>query len=361
MTTAGVGGGAVHVGVNLNNREALIAPDYGVADLLDLGQTAERAGFDSVWVGDSLVARPRYEPLVLLAALAQRTQSVQLGTACLVTTLRNPVQLAQAWSTLDVVSNGRTVLGACAGNIAEEGVKKEFEILGLDHRRRMARFEEGLAILRSLLSDGRVTHHGREFSLDDVAFSTGVEPQPLLPLQKRPPIWVVANPSIGAAEARRVSGAAARVATLGDGWLTCCRASHPEEVSDFVSALGRIRSLDGFEVAYQVTTTLGDSSADAFGEQSRYIGAYYPGFRDAVQLGDWGPSGTADTVAAWFRAFREAGVTTFICRFASLDQAGQLERFAREVLPAVRGVPQPNGGRDASTDVPTSEHEAWAR
>lgn len=102
----------MQVGVNLNNREALIAPDYGVSQLLALAERAESAGFDSVWVGDSLIARPRYEPLVLLAALAQRTQSLRLGTACLVTTLRNPVQLAQAWATLDVLSNGRMVLGA---------------------------------------------------------------------------------------------------------------------------------------------------------------------------------------------------------------------------------------------------------
>jgi alkanesulfonate monooxygenase SsuD/methylene tetrahydromethanopterin reductase-like flavin-dependent oxidoreductase (luciferase family) len=92
--TPGAEHGAVRVGVNLNNREALIAPEYGVRGLVELGEKAERAGFDSLWVGDSLVARPRYEPLVLLAALAERTRSVSLGTACLVTTLRNPVQLA---------------------------------------------------------------------------------------------------------------------------------------------------------------------------------------------------------------------------------------------------------------------------
>ncbi len=361
MTIARTGDGAVHVGVNLNNREALIAPGYGVSGLLALGEVVERAGFDSVWVGDSLTARPRYEPLVLLAALAERTQSVLLGTACLVTTLRNPVQLAQAWSTLDVISNGRTVLGACVGNIAEDAVKKEFEILGLDPRRRTARFEEGLKILRSLLSDGRVTHHGKEFCLDDVAFSTGVEPEPLLPVQKPPPIWVVANPSIGASKSRGVASAAVRVADLGDGWLTCCRASHPEEVSDFLAVLGRHRPLDGFDVAYQVTTTLGNTRDDARREQDQYIRAYYPGFSDAVRLGDWGPSGDADAVAAWFQEFYEAGVTTFICRFASLDQQGQIERFAGEVLPVLRGIRQASGVRGASTVVQTNEHEAWAR
>jgi alkanesulfonate monooxygenase SsuD/methylene tetrahydromethanopterin reductase-like flavin-dependent oxidoreductase (luciferase family) len=329
-------GQAVHVGFNLNNREALIAPGYGVPELIDLGERAEKAGFDSVWVGDSLLSKPRYEPLVLLAALAQRTQSVLLGTACLVTTLRHPVQLAQAWSTLDVLSNGRTILGACSGNVTEDAVKKEFAILRIDRRHRVAIFEEGLKILRALMTEGCVTFHGDEFSLEDVAFSTGMEPAPLLPVQKPPRIWVVANPSIGAQTARGVSSAAARVAELGDGWLTCCRASHPDEVASFVSELGSIRSLDGFDIAYQVTITLGDARADALVEQRGYIDAYYPGFSDAVHLGDWGPSGTVGTVAAWFRDFRDAGVTTFICRFASLDQQGQLERFASEVLPVIR-------------------------
>lgn len=329
----------MHVGVNLNNREALIAPDYGVPELLDLAARAEELGLDSVWVGDSLLSKPRYEPLALLAALSQRTTSVRLGTACLVTTLRNPVQLAQTWATLDVLSRGRMILGACSGNIVEEGVKEEFAVLGIEPRDRMAVFEEGLRILRSLLETGRVTYHGTHFQLDDAAFSTGMEPEPLLPVQSSPPLWIVANPSIGASATRGHSRAARRVAELGDGWMTCCRASHPEEVSAFVDELRAVRADEGaapFAVAYQVTIALGSTTNDALVEQRGYIDAYYPGFSDAVQLADWGPAGTAAEVVAWIRDFREAGVDTFICRFASLDQRGQLERFARDVLPAVR-------------------------
>jgi alkanesulfonate monooxygenase SsuD/methylene tetrahydromethanopterin reductase-like flavin-dependent oxidoreductase (luciferase family) len=330
----------MHIGVNLNNREALIAPDYGVPELLDLGARAEELGFDSVWVGDSLLSKPRYEPLTLLAALSQRTSRVQLGTACLVTTLRNPVQLAQAWATLDVLSNGRTILGACSGNIVEDAVKREFEVLGLDHRKRMAIFEEGLVIMRALLAEGRVSFAGEHFELDD-GFSTGVEPAPLLPVQQPPPIWVVANPSIGASEARGASRAARRVARLGDGWMTCCRASRPEEVESFVAELAAVHAEQGageddFPVAYQVTIALGETKQEALASQRDYIDAYYPGFSDAVGLADWGPAGTADEVIDWLRSFAAAGVTTFVCRFASLDQPGQLERMARDVMMVAR-------------------------
>lgn len=327
----------MHVGLNLNNREALIAPGYDIPRLLALGERAEELGFDSLWVGDSLLSKPRYEPLALLGALSQRTSHVRLGTACLVTTLRHPVQLAHAWATLDVLSGGRTVLGACAGNVAEDAVKREFTVLGIDHRRRMRVFEEGLRVVRALLAEGRVTFAGEHFVLEDVAFHTGAEPAPLLPVQTPPPVWVVANPSLGAAAERRSSRAARRVAELGEGWLTCCRAGHPEEVEGFLEELSAWRSLDGFEVAYQVTMTLGDTREGARAEQRAYIDAYYPGFADAVALADWGPTGTPDDVRAWIARFAAAGVTTFVCRFASLDQPGQVERFARDVLPALRG------------------------
>ena len=66
-------------GVNLNNREPLIAPDYDLGALLDLSETVEELGFDSVWVGDSLFSKPRYEPLLLLAGISQRTKRVQTG------------------------------------------------------------------------------------------------------------------------------------------------------------------------------------------------------------------------------------------------------------------------------------------
>jgi alkanesulfonate monooxygenase SsuD/methylene tetrahydromethanopterin reductase-like flavin-dependent oxidoreductase (luciferase family) len=316
-------------GLNLNNREALIAPGYSLEALLELGARAEALGFDSLWVGDSLFSKPRYEPLALLAALSQRTQTVELGTACLVTSQRHPLQLAQAWATIDVLAGGRTILGACAGNVIEDAVKSEFAALGLDHRDRLVLFEEGLTVLRQLLETGRASFNGRRYQLD-AGFQTGTEPAPLLPTRV-PPIWVVANPGIGQHSAPAIGRAVRRVARLGDGWLTCCRARHPEEVEQFASALAKEtdRSL---ELAYQVTMTLGDTDAEAKACQRAYIDAYYPGFADTVDLGDWGPAGTAGTVAAWLEEFEAAGVTTSICRFAALDQVDQVERFAAEVM-----------------------------
>src|SRR5438876_12070236 len=165
---------SLRVGVNLNNREPLIAPDYDVPMLLDLAEAVEEAGFDSVWVGDSLFSKPRYEPISLLSAISQRTSRVRLGTACMVTATRNPLYLALEWATLDVISGGRTILGTGMGN-PEEGVRRELEALGLDSVRRGTLFEEGLAVLRALWTEGKVTFQGRFLDYDGVSFFSGTE------------------------------------------------------------------------------------------------------------------------------------------------------------------------------------------
>ena len=69
--------------------------------MLDLANRAEDLGFDSVWVGDLLLARPRHGPLTLLAAVAARTRKVTLGTAVFLPALRNPVVLAHQLATLE--------------------------------------------------------------------------------------------------------------------------------------------------------------------------------------------------------------------------------------------------------------------
>ena len=68
--------------------------------LIGLAELVEQSGLDGVWVGDSLVAKPRMEPLAVLSALAVRTSRVRLGTAVLLPALRHPVLLAQTLGTL---------------------------------------------------------------------------------------------------------------------------------------------------------------------------------------------------------------------------------------------------------------------
>jgi alkanesulfonate monooxygenase SsuD/methylene tetrahydromethanopterin reductase-like flavin-dependent oxidoreductase (luciferase family) len=332
----------IEFGVNLNNREPLIAPDYDLPALLDLSARVEELGFDSVWVGDSLFSKPRYEAMALLAAISQRTSRVRLGTACLVTSTRNPLYLALEWATLDQLSGGRTIFGPCMGN-PEEGVRREFAALGLPFADRANLFEEGLEVVSELFRTGRTSFKGKYFDYDDVAFHSGTEMAPLRPLQQPPPTWIVSNPRlVGDKPTEKMRAtmerACDRIIRLGSGWMTCCRAEHPEELTEQIgyltaAAARHRRDFDDYTVSYQVTMNIGDSKEEARAAFGDYISKYYPELSKAMDLSNWGPVGTPDEIAAWLGEFSRRGVQHFICRFGAIDQFGQVERFAREVLP----------------------------
>jgi alkanesulfonate monooxygenase SsuD/methylene tetrahydromethanopterin reductase-like flavin-dependent oxidoreductase (luciferase family) len=225
----------------------------------------------------------------------------------------------------------------------EEGVRREFEALGLDYKRRGEIFEEGLAVLRALWTEGRVTFHGEHFDYDDVSFSSGTEMGPLMPVQTPPPIWVVSNPRLkGDAPpevmARRLETACRRIVQYGDGWMTCCRAQHPEELVEQLQWIREAAERHGADfdrlvISYQVTMNIGDSEEGARGAFDDYISRYYPELSKAMDLSNWGPVGTPEQIAQWIRAFADAGVDHFICRFGAIDQFDQVERFASDVLP----------------------------
>jgi alkanesulfonate monooxygenase SsuD/methylene tetrahydromethanopterin reductase-like flavin-dependent oxidoreductase (luciferase family) len=329
-------------GVNLNNREPLIAPDYDLQALLELSEKVEEYGFDSVWVGDSLFSKPRYEPLALLSAISQRTERVRLGTACLVTSVRNPLFTALEWATLDVLSRGRTIFGPCMGN-PEEGVRREFAAIGLPFKDRATIFEEGLAVVNDLWRTGVTSFKGTYFDYDNISFHSGTEMAPLSPLQQPPPIWIVSNPRLlgdqPTEKMRRImERACRRIIEYGDGWMTCCRATHPEELTEQIgyltdAAAGLGRDWSDYTVSYQVTMNIGDSEDEARAAFDEYISKYYPELSQAMDLSNWGPVGTPETIAEWLREFHARGVDYFICRFGAIDQFGQVERFAKEILP----------------------------
>ena len=103
------------IGLLLPSREALLWAESDLSVVIDAARHAEKAGFDSVWVGDSLLARPRGEPLALAAGVAGATTRVQLGTAVLLPLLRHPLSLAHQLATLDRISQGRLIAGVGPG------------------------------------------------------------------------------------------------------------------------------------------------------------------------------------------------------------------------------------------------------
>ena len=105
----------VKIGYLLPTREQIMQGRPEARPLLALAEKAEGLGFDSIWAGDSITARPRHDPITLLTAVAARTSRVELGTAVLIPVLRNPVVLAHQIATLDQISEGRVILGVGIG------------------------------------------------------------------------------------------------------------------------------------------------------------------------------------------------------------------------------------------------------
>src|SRR5262245_51384211 len=176
---------APRFGLSLPNRGVLFGAT-SVYELIELAEAAEASGaFDSVWVGDSLFAKPRLDSLVLLSAIAASAQRVRLGTCCLSTfPLRDPIFIAAQWAALDQVSHGRRVLGACiGGSLPREKAEAEFAAFKVKLSERGPRPEEGMTILRRLWTEDRVTHQGRFFQFRDLT----LEPRPVQ--QPCPPSW----------------------------------------------------------------------------------------------------------------------------------------------------------------------------
>lgn len=147
---------------------------------------AESVGFDSFWLTEHHFWYDGYCPDLypVLAAIARATSKIGLGTGASLLGLHDPLREAQQIATLDVISNGRVILGLAPGYRPEE-----FEGLDIQKRTRGKRFYEACDLMKTAFSGEVFTHHGEFFDYDDVRLS----PAPLQ--QPHPPMWVGANRS----------------------------------------------------------------------------------------------------------------------------------------------------------------------
>ena len=173
------------IGYLLPTREQTMVGRPEGVPLLKLAERAAGLGYDfDPWVGDSLLARPRHDPLTLLAAVAARVPRVELGTAVLLPALRNPVVLAQQVATLDLISEGRVILGV---GIATDvpNIRTEFAAAGVPFEKRVGRLLEGLALCRELWTGKPVIWDGR-WKVEGVLGPTPHRPG-------GPPIWIAGS------------------------------------------------------------------------------------------------------------------------------------------------------------------------
>ncbi len=144
---------------------------------VDAARRAEAAGFDTVLVSDHLGPGPA--PMIALAAMAQATEHIRIGTLVLNVDLRSPVQLAWEAATLDRLSGGRLELGLGAGHTPQEYPAAGMTFASATHRK--ARLMESIEIIRPLLQGDTVTYHGQHLTIDDAQIDPATQARlPLL-------------------------------------------------------------------------------------------------------------------------------------------------------------------------------------
>ena len=280
-------------GLLLPSREALL---WGGADaevVLGAARHAEDAGFDSAWVGDSLLARPRFEPLTLLAALSAATPRLELGTAVLLPLLRHPLTLAHIGATLDRLAPGRIILGVGVGGDVP-GTHTELAAVGVASTRRVAALLDEVERCRRLWRG----------ETEDVELL----PRPLSP--SGPRLWLGGN----GPRMLRLAG------RLFDGWMpftptpNAYAAAHAVVVEE-AERVGR--DPGAIETSAYLTVAVDDRPSVAAEQLDRYMLGYY-GVPAAVMAGVQAcHTGTVASAAEWVATYAAAGARHLILRMGT--------------------------------------------
>ena len=309
---------AVEFGVLIPTREAIMSGRPETGPLLAMAERAEAAGFDSVWIGDSVTARPRHEPLTLLAAVAARTRRVRVGTGVLLPALRNPVVLAHVVGTLDRVAEGRVILGV---GIAADApaIRKEFASVGVPFERRVGRFLETLEVCRALWTRDNVSFAGKHFTLDNVT----VEPKP----HRRggPPFWIGGSGPTALREAARF-----------DAWFPTGPsveffAEHWPRIQAAARAAGR--APEAVSGAAYVTLALDPNPAAAEQRLHGFLETYYAAPARVILARQACYAGPLEGCVEWLQRWIDAGARHISLRFAGGDQLAQVDEAASRLLP----------------------------
>ncbi len=308
-------------GLLLPTREAVMSGRPETGPILALADRAEAVGFDSVWIGDSITAKPRHEPLTLLAAVAGRTKRVRLGTAVLLPALRNPVVLAQIVATLDRIAEGRVILGVGIAGDAPP-IRKEFEAVGVPFERRVGRFLELLEICQALWRRDGVSFKGKHYTLDNVT----MEPKPHRP--GGPPIWIGGSGPTALREAARF-----------DAWFpTGPSVEFFAEQFPKIQAAARAagRAADAVTGAAYVTLALDPSPATAEKRLHGFLENYYGAPASVIMKRQATYAGPIEGCVEWLKRWIASGARHISLRFAGGDQLAQVDEVASRLLPRLR-------------------------
>jgi alkanesulfonate monooxygenase SsuD/methylene tetrahydromethanopterin reductase-like flavin-dependent oxidoreductase (luciferase family) len=323
----------VKFGLVLPNRGPLVGL-FTPHELLGFAEAADSRfpAIDSVWVGDSILAKPRFECNTLLSAVAARTKHVKLGPACFASfPLRQPLVTALEWASIDVLSKGRTVWPVCLGGNPKSGgdFLTEYQAFGIAPSDRIGRLEEGIEVLKQVWTGDGVSFQGKHFSFENVT----LEPKPVQ--KPHPPIWLVATPT-REKKPELVERMMSRVVQYAEGWMTT-RVS-PDDFSFGLEQIHHFAEREGkdpesIEPSLFYNVLINQDREAALQEAKQFLDTYYMTdfSREVVEL--WTALGSTEQCVETIGQFLDAGVRTLIVRFPCKKQLEQLDLFVNQVVP----------------------------
>jgi probable F420-dependent oxidoreductase len=338
---------AVAFGVRL----PVAGPLGGREAVARVATTCERLEYDTVWVHDYIVwtreldrthvscgmielvgdeTEPFFmESLTTLAFVAGLTKRIGLGTAVLCLPYRQPVVAAKQIANLDVVSDGRLILGVGVGANKSTN-NQDFEVLGIARGEKYDRTREYLAAMRTIWTEDQPSFAGRFVSFP----RTEIYPKPVQ--RPHPPIWV----------GGRGPRALELVVEHGDGWLPTWLTpegyrEHLGRLDDGLAAAGRSEAR--ITVGNEIVACIGSTHDEALSISRATLDTLSSGFtvRTAEEALASALIGSADEIVEKAAALVEAGVDHFELKFiyrsvAHLEE--QLDRFRNEVAEPVRAA-----------------------
>ena len=274
---------------------------------------AEELGYHSLWVGEQLVgSTPTLEPVTFLSHLSSVTERIRLGVAVIIATTRNPALLAKQLSTLDVLSEGRLIVGTALG-----GMSWTYPLFGGPEERRVRHFVESVGVMKALWTQERAVFDGELWRLEGVPMS----PRPVQ--RPHPPLWFGTGHPVGLR----------RTARLADGFIgagSTTTNQFREHVQIIRGELDRRgRDPESLQISKRVYIALDDDSDRA----ERRVNDLFGASRDRPDMSsDMAVWGSVEQCVEGLMEVVEAGAGMLMLD-PLFDHEEQIERLASEVAP----------------------------
>ena len=298
---------------------AIAVPQTFTDGDIDLGMIrsyasrAEQLGYHSLWVAEQLVgSTPTPEPVTFLSYLSSVTERIRLGAAVIIATTRNPAMLAKQLSTVDVLSEGRLIVGTALG-----GRPWTYPLFGGPSERRVRHFVESVGVMKALWTQERAVFDGELWNLEGVPMSPK-------PVQKpHPPLWFGGRHPAGLR----------RVARLADGFMGAGSTStvqFREHVEIIRAELGRRgKDPESFPIAKRVYIAIDDDADRAERRLKDWFGAWYGRADMGSEVSVWG---SVDSCVDGLMEVVEAGAGMLMLN-PVFDYEDHLENLASDVAP----------------------------